>query len=234
MKRIFLIFLALIVVLENYAGFLAGLQKVGPNLCWYSVKSAYSNTQEFEEEENLNYCWYVKKGAGVIELYTKYSPSEPQYTGELTRLKMYGAEFYRNEEWEYAMMLFPNGNVIIIDDFNWSNPNETLYDKKVQVFASEEYVRILKSGVSGGGMLGGGFMPNIGGSSSGGSGSSGGSTYRTCPSCGGSGTCPSCHGSGGEWRDTGYYTGSGSRSWISCPSCSGSKRCFNCHGSGRI
>lgn len=67
-----------------------------------------------------------------------------------------------------------------------------------------------------------------------GSGSSSGSTYRTCPSCGGSGTCSSCHGSGGEWRDTGYYTGSGSKSWISCPSCSGSKRCFNCHGSGRI
>lgn len=86
----------------------------------------------------------------------------------------------------------------------------------------------------GGGFSGGGFMPNIRGSSSGGSGSSGGSTYRTCPSCGGSGTCSSCHGSGGEWRDTGYYTGSGSRSWISCPSCSGSKRCFNCHGSGRI
>lgn len=67
-----------------------------------------------------------------------------------------------------------------------------------------------------------------------GSGSSNGSIYRTCPSCGGSGTCSSCHGSGGEWRDTGYYTGSGSKSWISCPSCSGSKRCFNCHGSGRI
>ena len=60
------------------------------------------------------------------------------------------------------------------------------------------------------------------------------STYRTCPSCGGSGICSSCHGSGGEWRDTGYYTGSDSRSWISCPSCNGSKRCFNCHGSGKI
>lgn len=67
-----------------------------------------------------------------------------------------------------------------------------------------------------------------------GTGSSSGSTYRTCPSCGGSGTCSSCHGSGGEWRDTGYYTGSGAKSWISCPSCSGSKRCFNCHGSGKI
>ena len=80
------------------------------------------------------------------------------------------------------------------------------------------------------GSFGGTFtIPDNSGSSS-----SSGSTYRTCPSCGGSGTCSSCHGSGGEWRDTGYYTGSGSRSWISCPSCSGSKRCFNCHGSGRI
>ena len=47
-------------------------------------------------------------------LYTKYSPSEPEYNGKLTRLKMYGAEFYRNEEMEYALMRFPNGNVILI------------------------------------------------------------------------------------------------------------------------
>lgn len=80
-----------------------------------------------------------------------------------------------------------------------------------------------------GGIYGGGGIPNNPGG-----GSSSGSTYRTCPSCSGTGTCSSCHGSGGEWRDTGYYTGSSTKSWISCPSCRGSKRCFNCHGSGRI
>lgn len=59
------------------------------------------------------------------------------------------------------------------------------------------------------------------------------STYTTCRTCGGSGVCTSCGGKGGEWRDTGYYTGSGSKSWIACPSCNGNKRCFNCHGTGR-
>ena len=59
------------------------------------------------------------------------------------------------------------------------------------------------------------------------------STTTTCRICGGSGVCTSCHGKGGEWRDTGYYTGSGNKSWIDCPSCNGSKRCFNCHGTGR-
>lgn len=82
---------------------------------------------------------------------------------------------------------------------------------------------------------------NIGGNSnrginnrtiSGGS-SSSGSTYTKCNSCGGSGVCRSCNGRGGEWRDTGYYTGSNTKSWINCPSCGGSKRCYMCHGSGR-
>lgn len=59
------------------------------------------------------------------------------------------------------------------------------------------------------------------------------STYSTCRICGGSGVCTSCHGTGGEWRDTGYYTGSGNKSWINCPSCNGNKRCFNCHGTGK-
>ncbi len=59
------------------------------------------------------------------------------------------------------------------------------------------------------------------------------STYTTCRICGGTGVCTSCHGTGGEWRDTGYYTGSGSKSWIECPSCRGNKKCFNCHGTGR-
>lgn len=59
------------------------------------------------------------------------------------------------------------------------------------------------------------------------------SVYSTCRICGGSGTCASCHGTGGEWRDTGYYTGSGNKSWIACPSCNGNKRCFNCHGTGK-
>lgn len=61
----------------------------------------------------------------------------------------------------------------------------------------------------------------------------GGSAYSTCRICAGSGVCTSCHGTGGEWRDTGYYTGSNSKSWINCPSCRGNKRCFNCHGTGR-
>ncbi|MDE6099494.1 MAG: hypothetical protein K2G01_00470 [Paramuribaculum sp.] len=59
------------------------------------------------------------------------------------------------------------------------------------------------------------------------------SAYSTCRICGGSGTCTSCHGKGGEWRSTGYYTGSDSKSWIDCGSCRGNKRCFNCHGTGR-
>lgn len=59
------------------------------------------------------------------------------------------------------------------------------------------------------------------------------SAYTTCRICGGSGVCTSCHGSGGEWRDTGYYTGENVKSWIDCPSCHGNKRCFNCHGTGR-
>lgn len=68
------------------------------------------------------------------------------------------------------------------------------------------------------------YSPSSGGSNS---------VYSTCRICGGSGVCTSCNGRGGEFRDTGYYTGSGSKSWISCPSCNGSKKCFNCHGSGR-
>lgn len=59
------------------------------------------------------------------------------------------------------------------------------------------------------------------------------SAYTTCKVCGGTGVCQSCHGQGGEWRDTGYYTGSNSKSWISCPSCNGNKRCYMCHGTGR-
>ena len=66
----------------------------------------------------------------------------------------------------------------------------------------------------------GGYVPtpnyNAGNSSSGNS-----SVYSTCRICGGSGVCTSCHGTGGEWRDTGYYTGSGNKSWINCPSCNG-------------
>lgn len=76
----------------------------------------------------------------------------------------------------------------------------------------------------------GGYVPNISSGSSGGNNSS---TYTTCRICGGTGVCTSCHGTGGEWRDTGYYTGSGNKSWINCPSCKGNKRCFNCHGTGR-
>lgn len=72
------------------------------------------------------------------------------------------------------------------------------------------------------------------GSSVGSSSSSSSSTYSTCPICHGSGVCTSCGGRGGEWRDTGYYTGSGSKSWIDCPSCNGKKTCFNCFGTGRI
>lgn len=73
-------------------------------------------------------------------------------------------------------------------------------------------------------------MPSYNGNSGS---SSSGSLYTQCRICGGSGVCTSCHGTGGEWRDTGYYTGSGSQSWIECPSCHGSKKCFNCHGTGR-
>ena len=61
----------------------------------------------------------------------------------------------------------------------------------------------------------------------------GNSTYTICRTCRGSGVCTSCGGRGGEWRDTGYYTGSDSRRWFNCPSCNGNKRCFNCHGTGR-
>ena len=63
--------------------------------------------------------------------------------------------------------------------------------------------------------------------------SGGGSAYSSCRTCGGSGVCTSCGGKGGEWRDTGYYTGSGNKSWIDCPSCRGNKKCFNCHGTGK-
>lgn len=59
------------------------------------------------------------------------------------------------------------------------------------------------------------------------------STHTTCRICNGTGVCTSCRGTGGEWRDTGYYTGSGSKSWIECPSCRGNKKCFNCYGTGR-
>jgi len=59
------------------------------------------------------------------------------------------------------------------------------------------------------------------------------SSYDTCRICGGTGVCTSCNGTGGEWRDTGYYTGSGNKSWIDCPSCNGNKKCFNCRGTGR-
>ena len=59
------------------------------------------------------------------------------------------------------------------------------------------------------------------------------SNYNTCRICGGSGICTSCGGTGGEWRDTGYYTGSNTKSWIDCGSCRGSKQCFNCFGTGR-
>ncbi len=79
------------------------------------------------------------------------------------------------------------------------------------------------SGYTGGGYYNGGNSGNNGSNS----------TYSTCRICGGTGVCTSCHGTGGEWRDTGYYTGSNSKSWISCPSCNGSKRCFNCHGTGK-
>lgn len=65
------------------------------------------------------------------------------------------------------------------------------------------------------------------------SGRSNSSTYTTCRVCGGTKKCTSCHGKGGEWRNTGYYTGSGNNSWINCPSCKGSRRCFNCNGTGK-
>lgn len=83
------------------------------------------------------------------------------------------------------------------------------------------------SGASGGSRS----IPRVNSGSGYNSGSS--SSSSICRTCGGSGVCQSCHGKGGEWRDTGYYTGSGNHSWISCPSCNGSKRCYNCHGSGR-
>lgn len=63
--------------------------------------------------------------------------------------------------------------------------------------------------------------------------SSSGGVYSTCRICGGSGVCTSCNGRGGEFRDTGYYSGTNTKSWINCPSCNGNKRCFNCHGTGR-
>lgn len=78
------------------------------------------------------------------------------------------------------------------------------------------------------------FAPSAGGSGYEGAGGSSGSAHSTCRTCGGSGVCTSCHGKGGEWRDTGYYTGSGAKSWIECPSCRGNKRCYMCHGTGRI
>ena len=58
------------------------------------------------------------------------------------------------------------------------------------------------------------------------------SKRTTCRICGGTGVCTSCHGKGGEWRNTGYYTGANSKSWIDCPSCRGNKKCFNCYGKG--
>ena len=77
-------------------------------------------------------------------------------------------------------------------------------------------------------------VPNVGGYGGGYDNSSGSnSVYTTCRICGGSGVCKSCGGRGGEWRDTGYYTGSNVQSWIACPSCRGNKQCFNCHGTGR-
>ncbi|MBR0275465.1 MAG: hypothetical protein IJQ76_04585 [Prevotella sp.] len=75
--------------------------------------------------------------------------------------------------------------------------------------------------------------PNVGGYGGSDNSSGSGSAYTTCRICGGSGTCTSCGGRGGEYRDTGYYTGSSIQSWIPCPSCRGSKKCFNCHGTGR-
>lgn len=88
---------------------------------------------------------------------------------------------------------------------------------------------------TGGGNYGGGYNSYGGGynynNSS--SSSSSSSVYTTCRICGGSGVCTSCNGRGGEWRDTGYYTGSNSQSWINCPSCHGNKKCFNCYGTGR-
>lgn len=92
------------------------------------------------------------------------------------------------------------------------------------------FLQNLRNSMSAQGYSNGGYN-NYGGSS--GSSSSSGSVYSTCRICGGSGVCKSCGGTGGEWRDTGYYTGSNVRSWINCGSCSGSKRCFNCHGTGR-
>lgn len=70
-------------------------------------------------------------------------------------------------------------------------------------------------------------------SGSGGGGSYGSSRSGGCSYCGGTGKCSSCSGNGGQWMDSGYYTGSGSKSWISCGSCRGSKRCFNCYGTGK-
>lgn len=92
----------------------------------------------------------------------------------------------------------------------------------------------LKAGHQSGNKMTGGPMI-IGGNAgamSGGS-SSNSSVYTKCSVCGGSGVCRSCNGRGGEWRDTGYYTGSDVRSWIECPSCRGNTRCYMCHGSGR-
>ena len=93
------------------------------------------------------------------------------------------------------------------------------------------YYNYPPSGNGNGSYGGSSYGGSYGGSSYGGT--SGGSAYSKCRICGGSGVCTSCHGTGGEWRDTGYYTGSNTKSWINCPSCNGNKRCFNCHGTGR-
>ena len=104
--------------------------------------------------------------------------------------------------------------------------------------ATKEYrKRLINSlkiqyGYGNGGASGGGgtfVMPDNSGS-----GSSSGSTYRTCPSCGGSGNCTGCGGEGKYWVDSGLYTGSGSRTRVNCGSCGGSGRCRVCYGKGRL
>ena len=100
--------------------------------------------------------------------------------------------------------------------------------------------RTVKSNSSGGG--GNVIVPpvitvnsgtSIGSSSSGGS-SSHSSVYTTCRSCNGTGICAGCNGRRGDWRDTGYYTGSNTKTWINCGSCNGTGRCPICHGTGRL
>lgn len=67
-----------------------------------------------------------------------------------------------------------------------------------------------------------------------GGGSSSSTSSRSCSSCGGTGVCKRCHGKCGDYKDTGYYTGSPSKSWINCGGCNGNGKCSICRGMGRL